>query len=58
MTADIAARGLLERHCGIGKTPLLAASLCKRRLACQNDRAGEPVCTPLTVPRDLRIPHG
>ena len=28
--------GLPERHCAIGKTPLPAARLCNRRLACQN----------------------
>jgi hypothetical protein len=30
------ARGLLERHCADGKTPLLMASLCNRGFACQN----------------------
>jgi hypothetical protein len=30
------ARGVLKRHCAIGKTPLLAARLCNRRLACQS----------------------
>ena len=30
------ARGVLKRHCAIGKTPLLAARLCNRRLAYQS----------------------
>ena len=38
-TTNIAARGVLERHCAIGKTPLLAACLCNRSRACQNARA-------------------
>jgi hypothetical protein len=29
------ARGLLERHCAIGKSPLLVARLCSRPFACQ-----------------------
>jgi hypothetical protein len=36
MTTNIAARGLLKRHCADGKTPLLAARLCKPRFGCQN----------------------
>ncbi len=36
MTTDFAARGVLKRCCADGKTPLLAARLCNRRLACQN----------------------
>ena len=28
--------GVLDRHCAIGKTPLLAARLCDRGFACQN----------------------
>jgi hypothetical protein len=34
-------RGLLKRHCADGKTPLLAARLCKARLACQNEAPPE-----------------
>jgi hypothetical protein len=30
------ARGVLVRRCGIGKTPLRAARLCKPRFACHN----------------------
>ena len=33
-------RGARERHCAIGKSPLPAARLCNRRLACHN--AGQP----------------
>jgi predicted MFS family arabinose efflux permease len=36
MTTHFAARGVLERRCGIGKTPLLAARLCKRLVTCQS----------------------
>ena len=48
MTTNIAARGVLKRHCAIGKTPLLTARLCNRPLACQSAALQE---YPLARPR-------
>src|SRR5437763_11624905 len=36
MTTNVAARGVLKRHCADGKTPLPREYLCNRRFACQS----------------------
>ncbi len=51
------ARGVLKRHCAIGKTPLLAAPVQSPPGLPECGSAGVSACTPPTVVCPMRIPR-
>ena len=49
-TRNDVARGVLKRRCGIGKTPLPRARLCKADRACHTAARRSPPCKPPIAP--------